>query len=99
MKTAVAENSLRTYRALQAEGYLPPKEAEIFNLFNSQTRLTRQQITEQYGIPINCVTGRVKTLLEKGKLVEDGSVIAETSKKPRAVLRLAAIVPVQGRLC
>ena len=99
MKTAVAENSLKTYRALQAEGYLPPKEAEIFNLFNPQTRLTRQQIVEFYGIPINCVTGRVKTLLEKGKLVEDGNRIDPHTHKPQALLRLADSVPVQGRLC
>lgn len=76
-------NSVAAYRAI--EDSLPQSRRRVFRVVWEHYPLTRQDIAEQLGVPINQVTGRVKELLETGKIEECGSVLSPTNR-PRALL-------------
>lgn len=65
-----------------------PKEWLILTTLKRVGPLARQSVATLTGIEINCVTGRVWTLIEKGVIVECGSVINPKTRKPNALLRL-----------
>lgn len=90
MKTHIAPTTMAAYRSLQADNALQPKEEAVMSLFGPRTKLSRQQVGEIARMPINCVTGRVKSLLEKGILVEEGTRLDPCTRKHQALLRLPA---------
>lgn len=83
-------NSLATYFTLRDANQLAPKEMEVVAALVEHGPLTRQQIPEITGMPINCVSGRVKSLLDKGLIEPVGTVMNPITRKPNELLRLAA---------
>jgi hypothetical protein len=89
MRTAVAENSIDAFRSLPVGDYLQPKERAVMALFTSLTvRLSRQQISEYLSMPINCVCGRVNSLVAAGHLEEGGDRLDPHTNKRQKLLRL-----------
>jgi len=95
MRTSVSETSLSAYRSLSSPDYLQPKEAAIMRLFGFETRLSRQQISEMGNMPINCVCGRVNSLVASGRLIEQGERTDPFTGKKQKLLQLPTG---QGRL-
>lgn len=91
MRTSVTETSLSAYRALQMDGQIQPKEKEVLAAFGGKADvlLTRQDIAEKTGLAINCVCGRVNSLVKKGLLVvDDETRISPITRKPQELLGL-----------
>lgn len=65
-----------------------PKEWLIISTLKQVGPLTRQSIATLTGLEINCVCGRVRALLDRGVIVESGSIINPKTHKPNALLRL-----------
>lgn len=84
-------NSMAAYIALRDSGELQPKELLVLEALERFGPLTRQELPAVTGMPINCITGRCKSLLTKGAIVEDGSKRNERSGKENALLRLAMV--------
>ena len=91
MKTNVASNSLDAFRAFDPI-HLEHLESVILDLFKlgrEPVALSRQQISRIKNLPINTVAGRVKGLLDKGCLIEDGDRIDPVTCRKQALLKLA----------
>jgi hypothetical protein len=89
MRTAVADTSIEAYRSLPVGDYLQPKERAVMALFtNPAVRLSRQQIAEFLHWGINCVCGRVNSLVAGGHLEEHGERIDSQTHKRQKLLRL-----------
>lgn len=88
MRTAVSDTSRSAFHSLSPVLYLQPKEELILSIFGPATRVSRQQISEITRIPINCVTGRVDSMLTKGVLIEEGERRDPFTKKRQKLLRL-----------
>lgn len=82
-------NSRAAYLALQEAGEIQPMELLVLEALERFGPLTRQELPAVTGMPINCITGRVKSLLKKEAIVEDGSKFNERTGKDNAVLKLA----------
>jgi DNA-binding MarR family transcriptional regulator len=82
-------NSRAAYLALQEAGELQPKELLVLQALEQYGPLTRQELPAITGMPINCITGRVNSLLKKEAIVEDGSKFNERTRKDNALLKLA----------
>lgn len=94
MKTNVAPNSLDAFRAFDPI-HLEHLESVILDLFKAPEKLgrepvalSRQQISRIKNLPINTVAGRVKGLLDKGCLIEDGNRIDPVTCRKQALLKL-----------
>lgn len=85
---AVAETSAEAYWSLPVAAYLQPKEAAVMALFQPGVQLSRQQIATRSRMPINCVCGRVNSLVTAGHLVEDGDRVDPQTGKRQRLLRL-----------
>lgn len=88
----IAHTSVETYHALQEAGDLPPMEARVMRVFETAgagSSYSRQQIAQISGMPINCVCGRVNTLIANGLLEERGTRIDPNTHKPQKLVRLA----------
>lgn len=59
-----------TYSMIKPD--LPEKRRMVFEVIIANKRVTRKRIAELLGWPINCVTGRVKELLDANLIKEDG---------------------------
>lgn len=80
------------FHSLSVAGYLAPREQQIMDVFKDKTvRLTRQQIERATGMPINCVCGRVRSLLDKKALVVVDEVRDPSTGKFQEVLALPAV--------
>ncbi|GAB3763594.1 hypothetical protein GCM10028796_17370 [Ramlibacter monticola] len=89
MRTAVAETSLEAFHSLPVADYLAPKEAAVLALFTGpEVRLSRQQIAQIAPMPINCVCGRVDSLLAGGHLEEAGTRKDPHTGKSQKLLQL-----------
>jgi hypothetical protein len=96
-RKGVAETSAEAFHSLPIRGYLQPKEQAVMALFTGPgVALSRQQIAPLSGLPINCVCGRVDSLLSAGHLVEEGDRICPLTRKRQKLLRLPQ--PVQASL-
>lgn len=94
MRTAVTQTSLAAFRSLGAKDYLQPKEREVMAAFCSPSMaLTRQGIADATGMKLNCVCGRVRSLLDKGVLVVRGLTVDPVTRKSQELLG----VPVYGQ--
>lgn len=89
-----SETQVSAFRSLGARDYLQPKEREVMAAFFSPSvTLTRQLIASETGMPLHCVCGRVRSLLDKGVLVIRGTAIDQQTRKSQELLG----VPVYGR--
>jgi hypothetical protein len=90
-RTAMAETSLEAFHSLPVADYLAPKERAVLALFTGpEVKLSRQQISAVLPMPINCVCGRVDSLLAAGHLVEQGDRIDPLTRKRQKLLQLPA---------
>ena len=78
-------NSISAYNAMVSK--ISGKRREVLDVIIREGNLTRQDIGEIMGKPINEITGRVKELLEMGAIDEVG--VDTSSGRPRAVLGLS----------
>ena len=95
MKTNVSRLSLDAYRAFDPL-HLERMEQEIIELFKlsivyggRELAISRQQLAEVKQLGINTVTGRVKSLLDKRLLAEEGERIDPKTRRKQALLVLA----------
>lgn len=90
MRTQVRDTSLETFHSLGVKSYLQPQERAVMAVFNQSPdkSFTRKQISLLTGIPINCVCGRVRSLLDKSQIEITGEAVDSVSKKPQELLGL-----------
>ena len=94
MRTATTETSRAAFRSLGARDYLQPKERAVMAAFESPAiAMTRQQISSHTGMPLHCVCGRVRSLLDKGVLTVRGTAVDPQTRKAQELLG----VPVYGQ--
>jgi hypothetical protein len=98
MRTNIAETSLSAYFSLSPAIDLQPKEKQIMALFEAPMRmgrnpveLSRQQISKVLNLPINCICGRVNSLVTKGQLIERGERVDPQTHKSQKLLRLPVV--------
>jgi hypothetical protein len=85
----IAHTSAEAYHSLSPIHYIQPKEAQVLALFDADGAMfTRQQIAALTGMPINCVCGRVHSLVEAGILEEKGEHLDPVTRKHQKLLRL-----------
>lgn len=90
MRTHVASTSLTAYRDLQAGNHLSPQEQRVIACIEQHGPLTRDEIAERTGLRLSAVCGRVKALVDNGKLIERGTRDNPSSGKPNKLVRIAA---------
>lgn len=88
MKTQVAETSLRAFRDLQHEGALAPQEQRVVEAIRQFGAMTRDEIAERTGMRLSAVCGRCKSLIDAGRLQEQGTRINPQSLKANKLVCL-----------
>jgi hypothetical protein len=98
VRSAVAETSRAAFRTLSVKGYLQPKEREVMAVFGRApaARYTRQQLSALTGMPLHCICGRVRSLLDKHQIAVHGDCVDPATRKPQELLGLPT--PGQGVL-
>lgn len=98
MRTAASETSIEAYHSLPVAGYLQPKEQQVMAAFRGRadTTLTRQQLVDATGMPLNAVCGRVNSLLAKKALCVRGFRVDPSTRKRQELVGLP--VAQQGAL-
>ena len=93
MRIAQSETSLATYHSLSVKDYLQPKEREVMAVFDRTPggRYTRQQLSTLTGMPLHCICGRVRSLLDKKRITVHGETIDPATRKPQELLGLPII--------
>ncbi|MCI4431597.1 MAG: hypothetical protein JHC40_20810 [Burkholderiales bacterium] len=93
MRTAVAETSRAAFHSLSVKDYLQPKEREVMAVFDRTPsgRYTRQQLSTLTGMPLHCICGRVRSLLDKNRLVVHGETTDPATRKPQELLGLPIV--------
>jgi len=80
---AVRKNSRDAYAAIADS--LPACKKRVYETIAKGGRLTRQEVSEVSGMPINTVCGRVRELLETNLVREEGSSVVVNGHR-RALL-------------
>ncbi len=93
MRNAVTETSCTAFHSLSVKGYLQPKEREVMAVFERAPggRYTRPQLSEITGMPLHCICGRVRSLLDKKQIVVHGETIHPATRKPQELLGLPVV--------
>lgn len=81
----IHENSLEAYRQIDTAEARQKVFAAILKNTN-KGGLTRQNLAQQLGWEINRVTGRVRELLDTGRIKETGRIYVDS--KPRSLLEV-----------
>ena len=96
MKTAVTDTSLSAYQSFAGTNYFSAKEKQVMNAFADTTvTLTRQQLVQAAGMPINCVCGRARALLDRRVLSVRGVRIDPNTHKTQELLGLPVAVQME----
>lgn len=69
---SVRDTSLTAYQNTYRTGQAHHKRFKVFECIRDYPTITRQQISDRTGIPINVVCPRVLELLDSGMVKEDG---------------------------
>lgn len=85
----IAHTSVEAYHSLDRATYIQPKEQQVVDTIVANGPLSRQQIAERSGMPINCVCGRVNSLLMLGILEERGERLDPLTRKHQKLVRVA----------
>lgn len=64
----VAETSIAAYNGLKDSGSLGKQKRQVLAAILPGARYTRSELSDITGLPINCVTGRVRELIDEGRL-------------------------------
>ena len=93
MKTGVTETSRNAFYSLPVKDYLQPKERQVMAVFDREPegRYTRQQLSKLTGMPLHCICGRVRSLLDKKKLAVQGEATDPETRKPQELLGLPVV--------
>ena len=93
MRTAVAETSRAAYHSLSVKDYLQPKEREVMAVFDRTPggRYTCQQLSTLTGMPLHCMCGRIRSLLDKKQITVHGETVDPATRKPQELLGLAVV--------
>jgi hypothetical protein len=93
MRIAQSETSRATYHSLSVKGYLQPKEREVMAVFERSLggRYTRQQLSTLTGMPLHCICGRVRSLLDKKQITVHGEAVDPATRKPQELLGLPVV--------
>lgn len=93
-----AQTGIEAYHSLPVAGYLQPKEQQVMAAFRGRadTTLTRQQLVDAIGMPLNAVCGRVNSLLTKKALCVRGFHVDPKTRKRQELVGLP--LPGQGVL-
>ena len=88
----MAETSLQSYFSLLKEGEITKRQIDVMSYFLERPHriLTRQDLSEETGIPLHTVCGRVNELVALGVLVSHGETapIPELRIKSRELVGL-----------
>lgn len=83
----VANTQREAFRSLSPRDYLQPKERQVMDAFPSaDTTMTRQQLSDATGMKLNCICGRVRSLLDKGVLTVRGITVDSQTRKSQELL-------------
>lgn len=72
MKTNVRDTSLDAYFYIRGNGTDLNQRGKIYDVLRRWSSLTRQEIVQKTGIPINAVCGRVNEMIRDGWVNEVG---------------------------
>jgi DNA-binding MarR family transcriptional regulator len=72
--------SIEAYRNSNEFGINSQREIAVILCLKANPRITRQEISERTGLPINIVSGRVSDLKDKGVLVEHPRELTKYSR-------------------
>jgi len=76
----------RAYNSLRPE--LGRMQQEVLDVLKKYpTGLTNSEISRLMGKPINCITGRVNELMDKDKVIPDGSRLNQYTGKPNTIFK------------
>jgi len=84
MKHKIHKNSRDAYAAIMDR--LPACQGKVYETIARGGRLTRQEVSEVSGMPINTVCGRIAELVESGLVREENSIVVKGRR--RALLRI-----------
>ena len=85
----IAHTSVEAFHSLDHSTYIQPKEQQVVDAIVAHGSLSRQQIAVHAGMPINCVCGRVNSLLEARILEEHGERLDPLTRKHQKLVRIA----------
>jgi len=88
MKHRTHKNSRDAYASIAET--LPACRRRVYETIARGGRLTRQEVSEVSGMPINTVCGRVRELLDSHLIREDASIVVDS--RSRALL---TVVPTE----
>lgn len=67
------QTSLSAYHQMQQSGrLLETTEMILFALMRHPEGLTRRELEDETGLRVNQIAGRVREMLDKGRVIEDG---------------------------
>jgi DNA-binding IclR family transcriptional regulator len=67
----IQQTSVEAYEGLVVSGKVNKRQVQVLDILNEHPfPMTSQEISVMSGLPINCVTPRVKELREKGYVVQ-----------------------------
>ncbi len=82
------QTSIEAYNSIISDGTVQTQQKQIISLLRMYPDgFTRQELRSYLNMNINAVTGRVKELLEKEVLVEDGKKVNPNTLKKNLIVK------------
>ena len=82
------QTSFEAYNSIISDGTVQTQQKQIISLLRMYPDgFTRQELKDYLNMNINAVTGRVKELLEKDVLAEDGKKINPNTLKKNLIVK------------
>lgn len=86
------QTSIEAYEGLVESGKINKRQEQVLNVLSEHPfPITNQEISVLSGLPINCVTPRVKELREKGYVVEAYKKVDPASGRRAIAWRIASV--------
>jgi predicted transcriptional regulator len=83
MKTKMRDTSLEAYDSIRRD--LRPKENLVLGaLIALKGKATNKEIADYLGMPINCITGRMNSLVNELKVVKPGNKVTDPETQRKA---------------
>lgn len=80
-KRAVNPASIESYWMLEEEGGLTRRQRQVYEAIRENNSMTNKEIAAYLGWPINSVTGRVRELVQIGKVYSIGRVYDDKTRR------------------
>jgi len=75
----IQQTSMEAYDCIYDD--LGSRQKEVYDVIEQYTNVCNQDISMILGLPINCVTGRVKELRDMGFVGQDGFKVNDNNKR------------------